>query len=149
MLRAAKYPDPDADHGQHAVTISILPHGAGLHDVLHEAEALNLPLRVVRGGRAVAPRPPVVTIDHPGIQLSAVKHADDGSGDLIVRLYEACGDRVVTTVRTPAPIGDAFRCNLLEEPQNGIECSDGIVSLAMHPFEIVTLRLSERGVAIR
>ena len=29
LLRAAKYPDPDADHGRHAVTISVLPHGPG------------------------------------------------------------------------------------------------------------------------
>jgi alpha-mannosidase len=148
LLRAAKYPDPDADHGQHSVTISLLPHGPGLHDVLHEAESLNLPLRVVPG-RATSPPPPVVTIDHPGVQISAVKHADDGSGDLIVRLYEACGDRVVTTVHSPSPIGDAFRCNLLEEPHGGIECSDGIVSLTMYPFEIVTLRLCERATAIR
>ena len=49
LLRAAKYPDPDADHGRHAVTISVLPHGPGLHDVLHEAEALNVPLRLVAG----------------------------------------------------------------------------------------------------
>jgi hypothetical protein len=37
----------------------------------------------------------------------------------------------------------------LEEPHSGIECSDGIVSLTMYPFEIVTLRLAERPVAIR
>jgi len=29
----------------------------------------------------------------------------------------------------------------LEEPTGGIECSDGIVSLTLRPFEIVTLRL--------
>ena len=34
LLRAAKYPDPDADHGRHSVTIAVLPHGPGLHDVL-------------------------------------------------------------------------------------------------------------------
>ena len=51
LLRAPKYPDPDADHGRHTVTISVLPHGAGLHEVLHEAEALNMPLRVVTGRR--------------------------------------------------------------------------------------------------
>jgi hypothetical protein len=33
------------------------------------------------------------------------------------------------------------QCNLLEEPIDGIECSDGIVSLTLRPFELVTLRL--------
>lgn len=145
LLRAPKYPDPDADHGHHVVTISVLPHGPGLHDVLHEAEALNLPLRVVSGRAAGIPAP-VVSVDHPGVQVSAVKGADDGSGDLVVRLYEACGDRTVASVRTPFTIGSASKCNLLEEPQQGIECSDGIVSLLMRPFELVTLRLAPRSV---
>ena len=141
LQRAAKYPDPDADHGRHSVTIAVLPHGAGLHDVLHEAEALNLPLRVVSGGAMSAPSP-VVSIDHRGVQVSSVKRADDGSGDLIVRLYEACGDRSLVTVRTPWRIEGASRCNLLEEPAGGFECSDGIVSFTMQPFELLTLRLS-------
>jgi alpha-mannosidase len=140
LLRAAKYPDPEADHGHHTVTIAVLAHGPGLHDVLHEAEALNIPLRVVTG-QASAPPAPVVTLDHRGAQISSVKHADDGSGNLIVRLYEACGDRTTLTVRTAGPIRGAVRCNLLEEPTDGIECSDGIVSLTLAPFELVTLRL--------
>jgi alpha-mannosidase len=140
LLRAPKYPDPDADHGRHSVTISVLPHGPGLHDVLHEAEALNMPLRLV-AGHAIATPDPVVTLDHPGVQISSVKDADDESGHLIVRLYEACGDRTTVTVRTARPIRGALRCNLLEEPTDGIECSDGIVSLTMRPFELVTLRL--------
>jgi alpha-mannosidase len=141
LLRAAKYPDPDADHGRHAVTISVLPHGPGLHDVLHEAEALNMPLRLVTGRAAATLTAPVVTLDHRGVQISSVKGADDGSGHMIVRLYEACGDRTTVTVRTARSIRGALRCNLLEEPIAGVECSDGIVSLTLHPFELVTLRL--------
>ncbi|MGZ4805232.1 MAG: glycoside hydrolase family 38 C-terminal domain-containing protein, partial [Ilumatobacteraceae bacterium] len=143
LLRAPKYPDPVADHGRHSVTISVLPHSAGLHEVLHEAEALNMPLRVVTGGATTAPDP-VVSIDHRGVQISSVKQADDASGDLIVRLHEACGDRTTLTVRTPHPIGVAFRCNLLEEPLEGIECSDGIVAVVLRPFELATLRLRRR-----
>jgi len=143
LLRAPKYPDPDADHGRHTVTISVLPHGAGLHEVVHEAEALNMPLRVVSGRATTAPQP-VVSIDHRGVQISSVKQADDRSDDLIVRLYETCGDRTTLTVRTPRPIGAAFRCNLLEEPFEGIECSDGIVALTLRPFELATLRLRGR-----
>ena len=108
--------------------------------MLHEAEALNMPLRIVTG-HAAAPPQPVVTLDQRGVQISSVKHADDGSGDLIVRLYEACGDRTTLTVRTAARIDRALRCNLLEETVGGIECSDGIVSLTLRPFELVTLRL--------
>ena len=57
------------------------------------------------------------------MQISGVKRADDGSGDLIVRLYEACGDRTAVTVRTPHADRRRGACNLLEEPTAGIECT--------------------------
>ncbi|MGB8857914.1 MAG: glycoside hydrolase family 38 C-terminal domain-containing protein [Ilumatobacteraceae bacterium] len=144
LLRAAKFPDPVQDHGQHRVTIAILPHGPGLHEVLREAEALNNPLRMFEGGAAAEPAPPVVTVDHPGVQVSAVKRADDGSGDLIVRLYEACGTRTTCSVRMARRITGASACNLLEEPQRGFEVGDGFVALTLRPFELVTLRLTTR-----
>ncbi len=50
LARAAKYPDPGADRGQHAVTLSVFPHGPGLDDVVAEAERLNVPIRVVGDG---------------------------------------------------------------------------------------------------
>jgi alpha-mannosidase len=149
LLRAAKYPDPDADHGQHSVTISVLPHGAGLYHVLAEAEALNVPLRFVGSeadgdavGSGEALPSPLVTIDHPGVDLSAVKRADDGSNDLIVRLYEACGDRAEVAVRAATRVTAAARCNALEEPLSGLEVFDGFVDLTLRPFELVTLRLT-------
>jgi alpha-mannosidase len=140
LLRGARYPDPEADQGRHRVTIAILPHGPGLTEVLAEAEALNVPVRVAPAAGAAVP-PPVVTIDHPGVQLSAVKRADDGSGDLVVRLYEACGDRAAVTVRTAAPIRSAARCNALEEPDATFDVADGIVAITLRPYELLTLRL--------
>ncbi len=146
LVRGARYPDPEADQGRHRVTSGILPHGPGLHDVLAAAEAMNVPLRVVTGGGAGPidgdPVGPFVEIDHPGVQLSAVKRADDGSGDLVVRLYEACGDRSSVTVRLARPVKAAQRANALEEPDEGLDVADGIVVLTLRPFELVTLRLT-------
>ena len=140
LLRAARFPSPVQDLGRHTVTIAILPHGPGLTDVLAEAEALNEPLRLVTGTAEKADVP-AVTVDHPGVQVTSVKRADDGSGDLIVRLYEALGDHTQVTVRTPWRIAEADACNLLEEPQRSFEVSDGIVAMPLRPFELVTLRL--------
>jgi len=148
LLRAAKFPDPNADHGRHRVTIAILPHGPGLDDVLAAAESLNVPLRVHTSpasspGAASERLPgPLVTVDHPGVQVSAIKRADDGSGDLIVRLYEAAGNRVPVTIR-PAKLPDgAWRCNALEERLDAVEVADEIVALVLRPFELVTLRVT-------
>jgi alpha-mannosidase len=142
LLRAAKYPDPTQDHGRHTCTISVMPHGPGLHEVLRQAEALNLPLRSVRAGSASSLPAPVVSIDGEGVEISAVKRADDASGDLVVRLYEACGDRTTVTVRLPHRVSVASLCNLFEEPHLTLETSDGIATLTLAPFQLATLRLT-------
>jgi alpha-mannosidase len=142
LVRGARFPDPAADQGRHAVTISLFPHGAGLADVVAEAERLDLPMRVVTGGRSAAVPAPVVSVTGAGVEVDAVKVADDGSGDLVVRLHEACGDRVRVTVASDARIMAASRCNLLEEPAAGFEVSDGIVATTLRPFELLTLRLT-------
>ena len=140
LLRAARFPDPDADQGRHRVTVSILPHGPGLDDVLREAEHLNVPVRFVPGAIDAALR--LVAVDAPNVQLSAVKRADDGSGDLVVRLYEAVGDRTPVSLTLPAPVRAAWRCDALEDRLETIDVADGFVALTLRPFELVTLRLA-------
>jgi alpha-mannosidase len=142
LARAARYPDPAPDQGRHDVTVSVFPHGPGLADVVTEAERLDLPVRAVHGGGGPDITSPVVTVTGRGVEVDAVKAADDGSGDLVVRLHEACGDRAPISVRADRRIMDASRCNLFEEPLAGCESSDGIVALTLRPFELVTLRLT-------
>lgn len=152
LLRAARFPDPEADRGEHRVTISLLPHGPDLHDVLAEAATLNLPLRVVErtiAADAAVDRVAVVGLDDPGVEVDAVKRADavggDPGSDLIVRLHEACGDRTTATLRLEAPVTGALRCNALEEPLEeptaGILVAGNLVTVELRPFELVTLRV--------
>jgi alpha-mannosidase len=145
LARAAQYPDPLADRGHHRVSLAVRPHGAGLAEVRDAASRLNNPLRVVAPTDASPPtrRTPVVEVvcDPSGVEVDAVKLADDASGDLIVRLHEACGNRTRVTVVASDRVAAAWRCNLLEEPQSGEEVGDGVVHLTLRPFQIVTLRL--------
>ena len=145
LLRAAKYPDPTADHGRHQVTIALLPHGAGLHEVLQAAEALNRPLRTVAGGRAEHAQVPLVTVDHPGVDVDAVKRADDDSGDLVIRLHEAVGDRATVTLDVGAPFTDAARASILEEWGDPLPVDGRRVALTLRPFELATVRLKAGG----
>jgi len=142
LARAAKYPDPGADQGHHDVTLALFPHGAGLADVVAEAERLDVPLRVVGDGAADVLPGPVVTVTGRGVEVDAVKVADDSSGDLVVRLHEAAGNRVATTVAAPRRITAASACDLMETPQRHFEVSDGIVAITLRPFELMTLRMT-------
>ena len=82
-----------------------------------------------------------------GVGVDAVKVADDGSGDLIVRFHEACGDRIRVSVATPRRVREAWTCNLLEEAIAGEEVGDGIVALTLRPFQMATLRLRTAAAA--
>ena len=138
LLRSAIWPDLDADRGRHRTTVAILPHGAGLYDVLRESEALDLPLRIGRGTAAPAAATSLVRVDHPGILVSAAKAADDGEG-LVVRLHEAHGDR--TTVSLGGSFTRAWQAALTEEREAELPVADGATTLTLRPFELVTLRL--------
>jgi alpha-mannosidase len=141
LARAARYPDPDADRGVHTVDVALFPHGPGLADVIDEAQRFNMPLRVACGGAETAP-PPVVTLHGRGVEIDAVKPADDDPADLIVRLHEAVGNRTRISLRCDRRIVGASLCNLLEEPSAGIEVGDGVCAITVRPFELVTLRLT-------
>ena len=142
LARGAQYPDPDADRGHHAVRLALFPHGPGLDEVVAEAERFNAPVRVVSGCATALPDP-VVTLIGDGVEIDAIKLADDpDETDLIVRLHESVGNRTRVTVRCDNRILAASRCNLLEEPESGLEVGDGICAFTVMPFELVTLRLT-------
>ena len=95
--------------------------GADVVDAVAEGYRINLPERVV-GGAAADDIPALIALDRPGVIIEAVKLAQDGSGDVIMRLYEALGESVRTRLTAgfemtgvrgaePAalPTGDAAR----------------------------------------
>jgi alpha-mannosidase len=146
LARAAKYPDPHADQGMHSVTFAVQPHDGDLAAVRAAASTLNQPPRIVSTTTPTSPQGPVVAVvadqgDMSSVEIDAVKLADDGSGDLIVRLHEAVGDRIEIGVSCRHRIASASRCDLMESPRVDEECVDGIVSTTLRPFELVTLRL--------
>ncbi|PPF66903.1 alpha-mannosidase [Clavibacter michiganensis] len=144
LLRAPVFPDPHADQGRHVLrsAVRVAP------DVLDAADAgyrLNLPVREVAGDHGVAP---LVTSSNAAVVIEAVKLAEDRSGDLVVRLYEARGGRERTVVRVDpdAGLGAAHRTDLLERPVDGApaHAAGEPVEITLRPFEIATLRIARR-----
>jgi alpha-mannosidase len=142
LLRAPRFPDPETDQGVHRMRFALVP-GADLADATREGYRLNLPERRVPGDARVEP---LVRADRDGVVISAVKLADDGSGDVVVRLYEALGAR--TTVRLDLGFAAAgvVETDLLERPFDNAPAFDGTaVELDLRPFQVVTLRFSHPG----
>ena len=146
LLRAPTAPDPECDQGRHRFTYALLPHPGDpfAGGLLEAASALNSPLTVVPVASRPGPLPPTrsfVSVDDPGFVVVAVKRADDGSGDLVVRGYEAYGGHRRARLRVVLPFATASRTDLLERPRRDVPVEDGAVCLELRPFELVTLRL--------
>ncbi|QHC69217.1 glycoside hydrolase family 38 C-terminal domain-containing protein [Rathayibacter sp. VKM Ac-2801] len=144
LLRAPLFPDPDADQGRHRLAVSLVV-GAELPDAVEAGYALNAPVRRLTGASPVAP---LVSIDDPSVIVEAVKAADDGSGDVIVRLYESLGRRATATLRAAFAVRTVTRTDLMERPteqvriESSVEAESADVRLELRPFEIATVRLA-------
>ncbi|WP_445155198.1 alpha-mannosidase [Arthrobacter sp. Hor0625] len=138
LLRAPKFPDPDADRGPHELTVTVRP-GASVADAVEEGYRTNLAPRVVTGGRGVEP---LVTVSNAAVVVEALKLAEDGSGDVIVRLYESLGERSAATVAANFGTSAAEAVDLLERPVEapGATIRHGAVDLVLRPFQLVTVR---------
>jgi alpha-mannosidase len=141
LVRAPLFPDPEADQGTHEFRVSLLP-SAGVAAAIAEGLRLNLPPVAVTGGAEVEP---IVTVDDPGVVVEAVKLADDGSGDVIVRLYEALGSARSAHLMPGFTAARVTQTDLLEreiEPTALGDAAGEGVRLALAPFQLVTLRLA-------
>ncbi|MFD5751978.1 alpha-mannosidase [Streptomyces sp. NPDC127033] len=145
LLRAPRFPDPETDQGVHRFRHALAP-GAVIGDAVREGYRVNLPERRLTGSGEVAP---LVTVDNDAVVVSAVKLADDASGDLVVRLYEATGGRAKARVALGFDATGLAVTDLLERPSaeladgaGGPELADGAILLSLRPFQLVTLRLT-------
>ncbi|MEU7749165.1 glycoside hydrolase family 38 C-terminal domain-containing protein [Nonomuraea sp. NPDC049158] len=89
LLRSARFPDPRADMGTHAFRWAVLP-GADVPAAAEAAYAFNAP--DIAGLSRLAPLVRLELLTGHAL-IDWVKQADDGSGDLVVRVYETRGGR--------------------------------------------------------
>ncbi|KNB53787.1 alpha-mannosidase [Streptomyces caatingaensis] len=137
LLRAPRFPDPRTDQGVHRFRHALVPH-AWIGDAVREGYRINLPERRVPGDRGTG------ALAHSGneaVVISAVKLADDGGGDVVLRVYESLGGRAEADLSLSFDAASAHRCDLLERPQEAVAVDGGRIRLPLRPFEIATLRV--------
>ncbi|MBR3019050.1 MAG: alpha-mannosidase [Clostridia bacterium] len=142
LLRAPVFPDPEADQGHHQFVYAYRAWNGPLEagGVQEAADALNDPLITVPG---VCESLRVLDVDCPSVVVESVKLAEDGSGDMIVRLFESMGGSRKTLCRPPVPFTSARQCSLAEENDEPLSITDQAFKLSFRPFEIITVRLSK------
>jgi alpha-mannosidase len=134
LLRAPLFPDPETDQGRHVFRYALVP-GVSIAGAAEAGYALNLPLR----RRTGAPVEPLVRVDGPAY-VEGVKLAADGSGDVVVRVYEPLGARTSARVTATFEHRDVTEVDLLEHPHDSGAWDDPLLTL--RAFQIVTLRFA-------
>ena len=150
LLSAPVYPDPRTDLGCHEFDWSLVAD-ATIERTLEAAAALNAP--TLTDMPAIAPLANLETVSGTAV-IDWIKLADDGSGDLIVRLYEAAGGHAEAVLHVADALADAtvHETDVLEHdaladdlpvclPGRGTYAAEG-ATISLNPFQLATLRIA-------
>ncbi len=149
LLRSPVIPDMYSDKGEHEFTYSILANNCDFinSDIVQEAYNLNTPVTVLEGDLG---HMSLFTLSDNNVILETVKPAEDGSKDMILRLYESKNGHRNCNLFLGFDIDKAYEVSMLEHiDENAIAKSvvydkdnkESMVSLDFRPFEIKTLRI--------
>ena len=141
LLKSALAPDPLADQGIQHFTYAFYFWNSSFGDcnVVREAYELNCPVTILPGSAGEAS---LFKLDADNVILETMKLAEDGSHDIILRLYEAKRTHTRCNLSTSLAVRQVFQTDMLERVQLEIPQDKGKIELSFRPFEIKTLRLS-------
>ncbi|QPL05516.1 MULTISPECIES: alpha-mannosidase [Actinomyces] len=156
LLRAPRFPDPQADRGEHELCFAITG-GETVSTVRDAAYRLDLPTQelALPAGTQVGPRlaaalAPLVRVE--GAVLESLHLADPEPGQesaVLVRVYEPDGARRRVTLYAPELAG-AVGADLHGRPSASLgvqvepTSTEGVWSFELHPFGVATIRLRRR-----
>jgi len=140
LLKSAMAPDMTADKGKQVFAYAFYAwNGCFAGSALvREAYDLNCPIMTVSGA---AGERSLFSLDMANVVIETVKPAEDGSGDIVVRLYESKRMATRCTLVTSLPVARAWLTNMLEETTGDLAIQDGRIALDLGALQILTLRL--------
>ena len=156
LLRAPKWPDGHADLGVHAFRYAIRPYVGSFAEGQAPAagQLFGTPVALPASAEGREPssrswftvRPADGEEKRTGVLIDWVKPAFDGSGDLVLRLYESLNAFETVRLTSPLPARAVYGCNALEAPlPDGSDlrspAPEGTaLEVSLRPFEFRTIR---------
>ena len=143
LLKSPLAPDMYADLGVQTFTYAFYAWNGCFadSDVVREGYDLNIPALIAPGDGGTAS---LFAVDAPNVVIEVVKPAEDGSPDVVVRLYESKRMATRATLTTTLPVNSAALTDMLENVQAALPCDGGAIPLEFRPFEVKTVRLALR-----
>ncbi|HTW82235.1 MAG TPA: glycoside hydrolase family 38 C-terminal domain-containing protein [Terracidiphilus sp.] len=146
LLRSPKWPDPDADMGEHHFSYALYPHAGTWKEALtvRHGWEYDYPLQAVVTTAHAGTLPPqhsFASVTPDNVVLTAVKKAEDANG-LIFRVYEWAGKNATAEFHVPPGATSATVTNLMETPEGDpLPVAGDVVKVPIHPYEILTIRV--------
>ena len=140
LLRASTCPDMQADKRSHTFTYGITGWDGSFQesDVVRQGYEMNETPFITEG---ITGQFSLADVSADHVILDTVKMAEDGSGDVILRLYE-CKRRIGNTdVKVNVPFEEAWECDMLERKESCLPVTDRTIHLEFKAFEIKTVRM--------
>ena len=143
LLRATQAPDESADVGVQEFVYAFCAWTGSFFDsgLVREGYELNVPVLPVAGAAGAVPQDSLFQLDAPNVIVETVKPAEDGSGDIIVRLYESKRAATRCTLTTSLPVAAVFQTDMLENEMRELSVNEKAVALEFRPFEIKTVKI--------
>lgn len=140
LLKSPLAPDMLADKGLQTFAYAVYFWNGSLLEsgLIQEAYDLNVPPVVLKGNGG---KGSLLQTSCSNVVLETVKLAEDGSGDIVLRFYEAMRTRTHCQVQLNLPFTQAVETNLLEEELQPVLLEGNTMHLEFRPFEIKTIRL--------
>ena len=143
LLRATQAPDESADLGVQEFVYAFCAWTGSFFDsnLVRESYELNVPVLPVAGVAGAVPQDSLFQLDAPNVIIETVKPAEDGSGDIIVRLYESKRAATRCTLTTSLAVAAMLETDMLENDRRELPVYEKSVVLEFRPFEIKTVRM--------
>ena len=145
LLRSPVDPDPTADEGEHHFTYALYPHAfTWRNGAVQQGCQLNEPplaISVTSTNGALPPAASFACVDAENVVIDTVKRGED-SNALIVRLYEAYGQRGAVTLTFGRKPKKVTECDLMEENDAPVKLKDATLEFSVTPYEIRSFRVA-------
>lgn len=140
LLRAGACPDMKADNRLHIFTYGITAWKGSFEEcrIAEQGYEINEQPLVFEGTASAFS---LAVTDRSHIMIDTVKMAEDGSGDLVFRLYEAKRWRDTTRLSFGIPVKRVWNCDMLENKKEELAVEGQSVQLDFSAFEIKTVRV--------
>ncbi len=144
LLRSPVDPDPEADQGEHEFTYALYPHGGDWRNgAVQQAAELNSPLLVFDSANTAGPelsRGALISVDAENVIIDGIKKHEDSKA-LIIRFYEAYGQRTHATFTFAKPPRRVSECDFMEENDVRLAPANAELNVFVKPYEVRALKV--------